>query len=386
MKQVVHTIPSIAEVSSGPSYSVVRLCDGLAARGCPLTLAALDSPNHRPAPAYTKLFARGIGPSRLGGSSEMKRWLHREAQAGRIGMLHNHSLWMMPNVYPGKIAARHQIPYVVAPRGTLAKASFERGSRVKRIFWPLMQRPSLSAVTLFHATAESERDDIRRAGFRQPIAVIPNGVDLPPFARIESERPTVLYLGRIHPSKGIDGLLRAWARLAPQRPEWHLRLVGPDNDGYLGKMQALAAELRLERFRFDGPLTGQAKLDAYGAASVYALPTHAENFGLTVAEALASGTPAIVTKGAPWGGLLANRCGWWIDHSVDALHDALAEATTLPPTELAAMGARGRGWVEREFCWESIADRMLATYEWILAGMPRSSTPSWIDHDGGVSR
>ncbi|MEY3141548.1 MAG: hypothetical protein RLY21_41 [Planctomycetota bacterium] len=383
MKPVVHTIPSIAEVSSGPSYSVVRLCDGLVSRGWPLTLAALDSANHRPAPEYTKLFRRGLGPTRLGCSSEMKRWLDAEAREGRVGILHNHSLWMMPNVYPGTIAARHQIPYVVAPRGTLAKASFERGSRIKRVFWPLLQRPSLSAVTLFHATAESERDDIRRAGFRQPIAVIPNGVDLPPFARIESAQPTILYLGRIHPSKGIDGLLRAWARLAPQRPSWRLRLVGPDNEGYLGKMQALAAELRLERFSFDGALTGRAKLDAYSSASVYALPTHAENFGLTVAEALASGTPTIVTKGAPWSGIVANRCGWWIDHGVDPLYDALAEATTLAPAELAEMGVRGRTWVEREFCWDSIADRMLATYEWILAGMPDATTPSWVDRDGG---
>jgi glycosyltransferase involved in cell wall biosynthesis len=148
-------------------------------------------------------------------------------------------------------------------------------------------------------------------------------------------------------------------------------------------MQALAAELRLERFSFDGALTGRAKLDAYSSASVYALPTHAENFGLTVAEALASGTPTIVTKGAPWSGIVANRCGWWIDHGVDPLYDALAEATTLAPAELAEMGVRGRTWVEREFCWDSIADRMLATYEWILAGMPDATTPSWVDRDGG---
>ena len=379
MKPVVHTIPSIAEVSSGPSYSVVRLCDGLVARGCPLTLAALDSPNHRPAPAYTRLFARGLGPARLGASGEMKRWLFEEARSERIGLLHNHSFWMMPNIYPGQVAARHRIPYIVAPRGTLAKASFERGSAVKRVFWPMLQRPALSAVTVFHATAESERDDIRRAGFRQPIAVIPNGVDLPPFARVPSAHPTILYLGRIHPSKGIDGLLRAWAKLAPQRPAWRLRLVGPDNEGYLSRMQALAAELGLERCSFDGALTGREKEEAYGAASVYVLPTHAENFGLTVAESLASGTPAIVTKGAPWSGLVANRCGWWIDHGVDPLRDALAEATALESGALSEMGLRGRAWMDREFCWDSIADRMMATYEWVLAGKPAASAPSWVD-------
>lgn len=379
MKSVVQTIPSIAEVSSGPSYSVVRLCDGLVARGCPLTLAALDSPGHREAPNYTKLFPRAIGPAKLGRSPAMRAWLSSQGRAGKIGLLHNHSLWMMPNVYPGTIAKRYGIPYVVAPRGTFAEAAFVRGSAVKRIFWPLLQQPSLAAVTLFHATAESERDDIRRVGYRQPIAILPNGVDLAPIARRPSEHPTLLFLGRVHPSKGVDLLLRAWAELESQRPTWRLRIVGPDNEGHLAKMRALAAELRVQHAQFDGALTGQDKLDAYSAASLYILPSHSENFGLTVAEALSAGTPAIVTQGAPWSGLRTHRCGWWIERSVASIRDTLLEATAVPATALAEMGLRGRAWMERDFAWDSIADRMLATYEWIHSGLPSARTPAWVD-------
>ncbi|MFO0006387.1 MAG: glycosyltransferase, partial [bacterium] len=92
----------------------MRLCDGLTARECPLTLAALDSPGHRATPPYTKLFPRAFGPARLGRSPAMHRWLESEARAGKIGLLHNHSLWMMPNVYPGRVARKHRVPYVVA--------------------------------------------------------------------------------------------------------------------------------------------------------------------------------------------------------------------------------------------------------------------------------
>ncbi|MDI9402902.1 MAG: glycosyltransferase [Limnohabitans sp.] len=379
MKSVVQTIPSIAEVSSGPSYSVVRLCDGLTARDCSLTLAALDSPGHRATPPYTKLFPRAFGPARLGRSPAMHRWLESEARAGKIGLLHNHSLWMMPNVYPGRVAAKHRIPYVVAPRGTFAEAAFVRGSMVKRFFWPILQRPALHAVTLFHATAESERDDIRRVGYKQPIAILPNGVDLAPLVRVPSEQPTLLFLGRVHPSKGVDLLLRAWAELESQRPTWRLRIVGPDNEGHLAKMRTLAAELRVQRVQFDGPLTGKAKLEAYSAASLYILPSHSENFGLTVAEALSAGTPAIVTQGAPWSGLRAHRCGWWIERSVASIRDTLLEATALPSAALADMGLRGRAWMEQDFAWDSIADRMLATYEWIHSGLPSARTPAWVD-------
>ena len=97
--------------------------------------------------------------------------------------IHNHRLWMMPNVYPGLVARKHNVPLVISPRGTLSEWAFQHGSVVKRLFWPLVQKPALTATSCFHATAESEYKDIRRMGFRQPVAIIPNGIDIPAFAR-----------------------------------------------------------------------------------------------------------------------------------------------------------------------------------------------------------
>ena len=118
----------------------------------------------------------------------------------------------------------------------------------------------------------------------------------------------------------------------------------------------------------EGPVFGAAKLDAYRAADIFVLPTLNENFGMTVAESLAAGTPVIATKGAPWAALETERCGWWIDHGVEPLAAALKVAMATPRAGLEAMGTRGRAWMMRDFGWDRIALDMLAVYRWLRAG------------------
>lgn len=378
--RVIHVVPAIAEEASGPSYSVVRLCESLIAQGQDVTLAALDWAPLPAPPPFLKTFPLGLGPRRLGRSPGMRRWLDDAARQGTADLFHNHSLWMMPNVYPGWVARQQQVPLMVSPRGTLSAWAMSSGSAIKRVFWPWLQKPALAATTCFHATAESEYDDIRRMGFRQPVVIIPNGIDIPDLVpKILNESRTLLFLGRVHPKKGVDLLLHAWQVVMTRFPDWDLQIVGPDNGGYLVKMQALAARLRLERVVFPGTLYGKEKLCAYREASLFVLPTHSENFGMTVAEALAAGTPAIVTKGAPWGGLEQQQgAGWWIDIGVDPLVACLEEALSLSPQNLVKMGQRGRDWMEAEFSWAQVGKRMAETYHWILEGQEASTKPDWI--------
>jgi glycosyltransferase involved in cell wall biosynthesis len=232
-----------------------------------------------------------------------------------------------------------------------------------------MQGPVLHAASCFHATAESEYEDIRRLGFMQPVCILPNGIDVPPLAvRSMSGRRHLLFLGRIHPKKGLDILLRAWQAVERQFPDWDLHIAGPDNGGHLAEMQALAVQLRLARVNFLGPLYGEEKLCAYREAGMFVLPTHSENFGLTVAEALAAGTPAIVTKGAPWGGLVKEGAGWWINIGVDPLVACLEQALATPPEHLAEMGRAGREWMLRDYSWEPIGAQLSTVYRWLLEG------------------
>lgn len=382
--RVIHVVPAISEVANGPTYTVLRLCESLIQAGDNLTLAAMDWSPLSSRPVFTKTFPMGAGPKRLGRSPEMSRWLMGETFAGMVNVIHSHGMWQMCTVYPGKAAKSGKTKLVISPRGSLSSWAMNHGSWFKGIFWPLLQRPALSQAACFHATAESEYEDIRRLGFKQPVAIIPNGIDVPEFAqKTHAGNRTLLFLGRLHPIKGIDILLDAWAAVMDHFSNWRLLIAGTDTGygqqgGYLKEMKALAAKLKLKRVEFSGPLYGEAKLSAYREADLFVLPTHSENFGVTVAEALSAGTPAIVTKGAPWQGLEAHHAGWWINIGVDPLVATLEKAMAESFDELAQRGLNGREWMIRDFSWQTIGNRMDQTYRWLIDG---GKTPSWVRTD-----
>jgi glycosyltransferase involved in cell wall biosynthesis len=235
--------------------------------------------------------------------------------------------------------------------------------------WYTAQRSAVGAASCLHATSEQEYWEIRNFGLRQPVAVVPNGVDVSCFPNVMRDRDnggrTILYLGRIHPKKGVDRLISAWGELENKWPDWKLRVIGPDEGGYLNRLRVQTRELGLSRVTFEKPVFGEQKSAAYRTADVFVMPTLNENFAMTVAEALSQETPVICTKGAPWQGLEENRCGWWIDHGKDALTGALRDAMSKTSDELATMGIRGRAWMLKNFSWRSIASEMSSVYRWL---------------------
>lgn len=371
---IVHTLSAIGIEASGPCYTVPRLCEALIAAGVATTLAVLDWVPGVAAPEYVKRFPLGWGPRRLGCSPAMARWLVEQARSGEAEVIHNHGLWMMPNVYPGWARKAGDVRLVVSPRGTLSDWALNHHALRKRIFWALLQRQTLERADCVHATADGEYEAIRRLGFRQPVAVLPNGIDIPPYEKPPAgTRRRLLYLGRIHKQKGIDLLLRAWRAVAPKFPDWDLIIAGPDDGGYLPEYQRLAADLGVERVSFPGPVYGEEKLRMYRSADLYVLPTYSDNFAVTVAEALVAGTPAIVSKGAPWSGLQEEGAGWWVEIGVEPLVAALETALAQPPEVLRAMGARGRAWMVRDYSWKAIGQQMAAVYRWLLGEGERPS-------------
>jgi glycosyltransferase involved in cell wall biosynthesis len=374
--RVIHCVPSVSEEASGPSYSIVRLCQSLIEEGVGVRLATLDwSPMQASLP-FLERFPLGLGPRRLGRSPEMLQWLMNAAADSQADLIHNHSLWMMPNVYAGRVARKLDVPLMVSPRGTLSRWAFSSGSPTKRLFWPALQRPAIAGAACFHATAASELADIRRHGFGQPVAVIPNGVDIPQ-AVARSTRParTLLFLGRIHPIKGLDLLIPAWAAIQDEFPQWRLRIVGSDHVGYLKAVRKQASDMGVRRVSFEGPVSGDAKWTAFHEADLFVLPSHSENFGVAAAEALASGIPAVVTRAAPWQGLQERGAGWWVETSIDGVAQGLKDAMRAEPAQLERMGALGRDWMREQYSWEAIGGMMRLTYEWLTRGGPR---PAWV--------
>ena len=310
------------------------------------------------------------------GSLRLSPGLRRAAatQAKRSDVVHAHGLWLMPNVDAGNAAAHARTSLVVSPRGMLANEALEYSSLKKRLFWRLLQRRAYAGAAAWHATSEQEAAEIRAFGIAAPIAVIPNGIDLPDVLADHDEarpRRRLLFLSRIHPKKGLPVLLDAWSQIAAERPEWDLVIAGADEGGHRGELEARVATDGIPNIMFTGPLYGEAKTALLKATDLFVLPTRNENFGIAVAEALAAGIPAIVTTGAPWSGLATERCGWWIDQGVAPLVDALREATALPPDQRRAMGLRGRAWMTRDFGWDRIGRQMCAVYKWLAGDGPR---------------
>ncbi|MCP3917051.1 MAG: glycosyltransferase [bacterium] len=376
-RRIVHVLPRLRE-ASGLAPVVRGYCAGLAERGASVhvhTLASEVEPslgNIEPLGNIEHHEHGEWGPRRFGFSPALARAVRRAARSTRV--VHGHGLWMHPNLVldPARLAC----PLIVSPHGMLAPDARTHSGLRKRIAWRMRQRRVLSGACL-HATCEAEYRDCRAAGLGGPVAVVPPGVDVLEGTQ-PSERegpPYVLFVGRIHPIKNLEALLAAWASLPATSDGWELLIAGPPTDPAYERLLRGAA---VPGVRFLGPVGADDKHELLGGASALVLPSHSENFGVVVGEALAAGVPVVVTRGAPWSGVERERCGWWVDADAEALGACLREVRTASRETLAAMGARGRAWMIREFAWSRVAGMLDETYAWLADGAER---PAWVRVD-----
>jgi len=373
----------------GPAVTVSRLVEALAVQGCEVSIVTLDYPWEGPPPTVRQgrviavrrgRWTRGFG----GWCPELRRRLS-EFAAQELHVIHNHGLWLFPNLYARQSALERMVPLVISPRGMLEDWSLRRSRAKKWLVWHLMEKRNLLSAAAFHATSAMEAESIRRVGFTQPIAVIPNGVEVPDepvpgrellerrFPQL-CQKKWLLFMSRLHPKKGLRELASAWGQLTPHFPDWQLLIAGPDEGGFRTEVQtALAASGGHRSTVFTGGLQGEDKSAALANSALFVLPTHSENFGVVVAEALAHGCPAIVTKHAPWPELISERCGWWIDWGDDALSRALTEAMTLSESERRVMGERGRRLIAERYNWQTTAAQMHKLYLWLSGSGERPS-------------
>jgi glycosyltransferase involved in cell wall biosynthesis len=372
--RVVHTIAGLKDRAGGVARSVPGLCEALAREGCAALLVS-----QKPAGVAREALLTpdpALVETRLLAGSDWERWrisytprlgaqLRSILAEFKPGVLHDHGLWLHMN-HAAAIAARNpRVPRVVSPRGMLEQWSLSYRAWKKRLAWRAYQQGDLQAADAFCTTSHAEADSVRALGFRQPIAVIPNGVPMPrPIAKSMGTERKVVFMSRLHPKKGLLDLVQAWKSIDARG--WKLVLAGPDEDGHGQVVREAVRAAGLEgHVLFAGSVSGDAKRDLLGSADLFVLPSYSENFGIVVGEALSYGVPVITTTGTPWSNLVEQRCGWWVPPGADSIAAALTAAMAQSDAERAAMGARGRELVEARFSWPAVARQHIALYRWL---------------------
>lgn len=390
--RILHVIPTLAPSSGGPTYVLRDLTAAQVDRGHEVTICTTDRGNpvqeRLPASHFRSMAPTGVqirtfpvvfAPLLL--STAAGRWL-AESISG-FDIVHIHGLYRFPPTYAAWQARRKGVPFLIRPHGNLDPYLHGRSTtgqlRLKRLYERWFDLPNLHSASAIHYTAEEERERASFLNLRAPSFVVPNGLDwsqydaLPTRGALRArlglgEAPLVLFLGRLHFKKGLDLLIPAFDALRQRVPSVQLVIAGPENDDYGKQVRGWVRERALDAaVHFVGPLQGPEVVEAYVDADVFALPSYTENFGMTVAEAMACALPVVISDqvnihaeitGAGAG--LVTRCD--ADEVTEALETLLNDANRRK-----TMGEAGRRLVQARFTWPVIVDALTVEYERVIA-------------------
>lgn len=295
-----------------------------------------------------------MSPSLLAALPRMADW---------ADVIHLTAVYSFPTIPALSVARIFRKPIVWSPRGMLQRWSGSTRTTLKSI-WEGICRLASPRKLLLHFTSEEEASESIQRFLGFDYIVIPNSIELP--ETISAKSPTaplqLLYLGRLDPKKGIENLLRACSILQRQNGlSWHLTIAGDGEPQYHKFLSALTESCDISnRVRLIGNVLGDQKKQVFEQADVVLVPSHTENFGIVVAEALAHAKPVIASKGTPWKKVEDIGCGLWVDNAPESLALSIRRISQMP---LQKMGRRGREWIASEFSGPSIARRMIEVYE-----------------------
>lgn len=321
-----------------------------------------------------------LGPRAFG----FQRGLMDALDAYRPDLLHVQGLWMYPSMAAMRWAAGNR-PYLVSPHGMLDAWAVRNSAWKKRLAGLLFENAHLSAAACLHALCASEYESIRAYGLRNPVAIIPNGVDLPSETRdrgqpdwkhlLPDQSQVLLFIGRIHPKKGLNHLLYAWARAkqesSPAAKPWHLVIAGWEEEGHQQELELLSVALGLGgSIHFVGPQFDWRKAASLIRADAFILPSFSEGLPMAVLEAWSYRLPVLMTPQCNLPeGFAANAA---IEMAPEVANIAVALNILFHMSELERwkMGDKGRRLVEERFTWPALASSMHSVYSWVLGSGP----------------
>lgn len=287
---------------------------------------------------------------------------------GRPDVMHDNGIWLPHNHLVRRISESVVTNRVVSPRGMLDPWSRRQKKLKKLVAWIAYQKRDICAASQIHVTSGAELESVSALGLDLPVQCIPNGITIEPMPSREKRSPfrTALFLGRLHPVKGLDILLSAWAKIRPLN--WKLVIAGPGEDGYDSFLKREAGRLDImDTVDFSGPVIGKEKQNMLCNADLFVLPSRSESFGMAIAEALGAGLPVLTTTSAPWPEIVSEGCGWRVELNEDDFTHALDVATTSNARCLTRMGIAGYNFVRRKFDWSNLAPLYLNMYEEAVA-------------------
>jgi len=369
--KVLHVSPSFypSKAYGGTIRSGYGLCRGLARLGCDVRVLTTDTDglghglgvaNDRDVPVdgfrvryCHKWLRHSVSPTLLEVLPSYVQW---------ADVVHLTAVYSFPT-FPTLLFCRlFSKPVVWSPRGALQR--WGGSSRVvhKWVWESVCQRLAPRNNLVLHVTSQSEAEQSLKRFPELRAVVIRNGVEVPQNLRRSPSNGTLrlLYLGRLHPIKGIETLFEACGIVKKLSLDWHLSIAGTGSASYVDFLKSKVQKLGLsQQVEFVGEVFEEKKEELFALSDVVVVPSHIENFGIVVAESLAHAVPVIASKGTPWIGLETNRCGLWVDNDPERLATAIYRIRTLPLQE---MGQRGREWMEKAFSWDSVSGEMLAVY------------------------
>jgi glycosyltransferase involved in cell wall biosynthesis len=298
--------------------------------------------------------------------------------------VHIHGLWESSTAVAASLARNLGIPYILSAHGMLEPWALRSGHAKKLLYSFLVERKNVRDAACLHALTVKEADQYIRYGSRSPIAVIPNGVDIPhdadpsiflsTYPELQGKR-IILFLARLHPKKGLDLLLEAWSSIAPSCPDAHLVLAGPDSEGTRATLESFIANRSLARsVTFTGMLRNEMKWSALAAAECFVLPSRSEGLSVSLLEAMGSGLPVIVTEACNMPEIETFATGWQVEPSAQALAMGMAELLRNTPGENGAMGLRGLKLIRTNYTWPAVARQMAEVYLWVQGGPTPTTT------------
>lgn len=366
--RVLHVIPSVSDRSGGPAAAIVPMCRALMHRGIEVLLLSTtdglsgirDAVEYKGVPAI--FFKPKFGAS-FKYSRPLATWLNSNIK--NFDLAHIHAVFNHSSVAASQACRKAAVPYIIRPLGTLDPWSMTQKSLRKRLFWQISGKGMLHDASAVHYTSEVEKLSTEGLLGLNHGKVIALGIDANSNGngkRMFAE-PYVLVLSRLHPKKGLDVLIDAFLSLLRKEKlgNWKLVIAGDGPADYVSKLKA-AASAHPDRIVFTGWLDEEKKHEVMGGASLLALPSHQENFGLCVMEALAHSVPVLVSPNVNLAAeIVAANAGWVAALDEDALAEKLVEALG-NDDELAKRGRAGKQ-LSQKYSWENAATELVKLYE-----------------------